>query len=570
MNKTRWNRKTGFLCLATLLTAGIAQFASIISANNTAQTLPFNQNWTNTALITANDDWSNVPGIVGYLGDIAATSTTNVDPRTLLADYSTVSAVDVIANQTNPDTQTSGGVGEFEIANPTVALQGSGTADAPHIIIYLSANGRSNIKFAANIRDIDASADDAVQQVDVQYRVGATGDFTSIPGGYIADATTAGTATQVTPLNLTLPAAANNQAQLQIRVITTNAVGSDEWIGIDDLIVTGDTSGGGTPTPTPTTPTPTPTTPTPTPVRDANVDMNGDGKSDWVITRNANGVKTWWVGYNGTLSTSDGQFGLPTDIATPEDFDGDNKDDLAVWRAGAQSTFYVYQSASNTVRIENFGITGDDPSVVGDFDGDNRADPAVYRKAATGTGQNFFYYLGSNNHPNRNITYVPWGGGPNVRPHSGDFDGDGKNDFSIYTQAGQFIILRSSNFAVEYINWGIGTEALVPGDFDGDGRSDFCVVRNTNNQLIWYILERDGGGTGAAGIPWGGTGDVLTPGDYDGDGRQDVAIWRGNATPSVPIFYVRQSSNNALLTFQWGQQNDAPSATWYVHEAGAF
>jgi hypothetical protein len=29
----------------------------------TPQTLPFSQNWTNTGLITANDDWSGVPGI---------------------------------------------------------------------------------------------------------------------------------------------------------------------------------------------------------------------------------------------------------------------------------------------------------------------------------------------------------------------------------------------------------------------------------------------------------------------------------------------------------------------------
>src|SRR5215203_5000168 len=100
------NQTRIFLCLLALLSLGIFQLVGndleIVNANNTAQTLPFTQNWTNTNLITTNDDWSGVPGIIGYLGDIAATSTTNVDPRTLLADYSTLSAVDVIANQTNP------------------------------------------------------------------------------------------------------------------------------------------------------------------------------------------------------------------------------------------------------------------------------------------------------------------------------------------------------------------------------------------------------------------------------------------------------------------------------------
>ena len=32
----------------------------------------FSQNWTNTGLITANDNWSGVPFIIGYLGDIDA------------------------------------------------------------------------------------------------------------------------------------------------------------------------------------------------------------------------------------------------------------------------------------------------------------------------------------------------------------------------------------------------------------------------------------------------------------------------------------------------------------------
>jgi len=36
-------------------------------ADNTAQFLPFSQNWVNTGLITTNDNWSGVPGIVGFL-----------------------------------------------------------------------------------------------------------------------------------------------------------------------------------------------------------------------------------------------------------------------------------------------------------------------------------------------------------------------------------------------------------------------------------------------------------------------------------------------------------------------
>ena len=107
------------LALAVALSAAIGA----AQADSTPQTLPFAQDWTDTGLITANDNWSNVPGILGYLGG-GLTSANGVDPQTVLgADAAGV--IDVIANQTNTSI-TNGGVAEFHIADPVVALQGSG------------------------------------------------------------------------------------------------------------------------------------------------------------------------------------------------------------------------------------------------------------------------------------------------------------------------------------------------------------------------------------------------------------------------------------------------------------
>jgi Bacterial Ig-like domain len=39
-------------------------------------------------------------------------------------------------------------------------------------------------------------------------------------------------ATLVTPIDVTLPTNANNQAKVQVRIMTTNAAGNDEWVGI--------------------------------------------------------------------------------------------------------------------------------------------------------------------------------------------------------------------------------------------------------------------------------------------------------------------------------------------------
>ena len=163
----------------------------------------FSQNWSNTGLITTNDNWSGVPYIIGFRGDDLTTAT-GTDARTITT---TSAVVDVIANQTNPTRNTSGGVTEFDgIANPTVALQGSGTADAPYLALYMDATGRSDIRVQANLRDIDGSVDDAAQQIAVQYRTSPTGPWLNAPGGYFADVTTGGTATQVTAVDIVLPA----------------------------------------------------------------------------------------------------------------------------------------------------------------------------------------------------------------------------------------------------------------------------------------------------------------------------------------------------------------------------
>jgi predicted extracellular nuclease/2',3'-cyclic-nucleotide 2'-phosphodiesterase (5'-nucleotidase family) len=204
---------------------------------------PLSQNWTDASLISTNDDWSGVPSIIGYLGE-EITGSTGVDPQTLTGDGTGVA--DVIANQTNPNTLSSGGVAEFAITNPTIALNGSGTADAPNIVLHLDATGRQNITVAFNARDLDGSADNAVQQIAVQYRVGSTGPWTNIPSGFVADATSGPSlATLVTPVSITLPAAVNNQSQVQVRIITANASGNDEWVGIDDIVADSQPISGG-------------------------------------------------------------------------------------------------------------------------------------------------------------------------------------------------------------------------------------------------------------------------------------------------------------------------------------
>ncbi|WP_445240352.1 Calx-beta domain-containing protein [Microcoleus vaginatus] len=210
------------------------------------------------------------------------------------------SPIDVNANQTNPNTFNTGGVAEFEIANPVVALTGSGTADAPFLLIYLNTVGVTNINVSFNLRDVDGSIDNAVQPVALQYRVGTSGNFINIPAGYVADASTGPSlATEVTPVNVTLPAGAHNQSQVQLRIITTNAVGNDEWIGVDDISITG-TPGGGEPTTTVTLQ-----------ATDANAAEAGQEPGTFRITRTGDTSAPLSVNY--TVATGTGQATNGTD-----------------------------------------------------------------------------------------------------------------------------------------------------------------------------------------------------------------------------------------------------------------
>lgn len=233
-----FGRKPVMAALSTLLAAGVAALVvNLAYANNTAQTLAFSQDWSNTGLISANDDWSSVPGIIGYSDNFAG-STVGVDPRTLTAAQTTQ---DVNANQTNPNITSIRGVAEFDIADDVVALAGDGFHDAPNIVLHLDTTGRQGVNVAYNLRDIDdASTGNAVMQVALQYRIGNAGAFTNVPAGYVADATTGpDAATLVTPVSATLPAAADNQSLVEVRIITANATGNEEWVGIDDISVTG-------------------------------------------------------------------------------------------------------------------------------------------------------------------------------------------------------------------------------------------------------------------------------------------------------------------------------------------
>jgi Tol biopolymer transport system component len=284
---------------------------------------------------------------------------------------------------------------------------------------------------------------------------------------------------------------------------------------------------------------------TPTSVNRTPFDFDGDGRADLSVFRPSNSF--WYLNGSQTGFTS-AQFGLTFDKLAPADYDGDGKTDIAVWRDEPadidRANFYILNSSTNTVRIEQFGRTGDDPSVVGDWDGDQKADVAVYRNGVGFEQRSHFYYRPSSQ-PGVNFVSLQWGVNGD-KPMRGDYDGDGKLDAAVFRPIDNVWYIRNSlNGALRSDYWGIASDKFVPADYDGDSKTDLAVVRNG----IWYIKQSSN--NQARYENFGLSTDVLVPADYDGDGKVDLAVFRDGQ------WYLSQSTSG-FTAQTFGNSTDQP------------
>jgi hypothetical protein len=139
----------------------------------------------------------------------------------------------------------------------------------------------------------------------------------------------------------------------------------------------------------------------------------------------------------------------------PADFDGDGSADLSVFRPGnGQAQFLTLDSGTNTINVQNFGLTGDIP-IDGDFDGDRRSDLAVFRPT---TGQWF-----TANSSNGGFSSQQWGLNGD-KPVPGDYDKDGKTDLAVWRPTeGNYYIIQSTNGVFVTTTWGLPGDIPISG-----------------------------------------------------------------------------------------------------------
>jgi len=227
-------------------------------------------------------------------------------------------------------------------------------------------------------------------------------------------------------------------------------------------------------------------------------------------------------------------FGLPTEQVsglTAVDIDGDSDLDMAVTRAGAQSSIYHNDGALSFPTPHSFarqalGSAPTSPTAIalGDLDGDRDLDLVIvadgldvtYRNDGSG-GLSPAGNLGASDDATAAVAL-------------GDMDGDGDLDL-VLGGRGQEQVWRN-NGAGSFspgasLGGGDDTRAVALGDLDGDGDLDLVVGNYNENSLIYL---NDGAGAFPASHRFDARWDNVTSlalGDLDRDGDLDIVAGSG-------------------------------------------
>ena len=228
--------------------------------------------------------------------------------------------------------------------------------------------------------------------------------------------------------------------------------------------------------------------------------------------------------------------------AATRDYFGTGKSNYVINNAvGGNIRWDILRNTTGTpaqTRRVTFGLSTDTP-VYGDFDGDLKQDIAVWREGTAANPQSYFYLLRSSQTPN-DFAAQPWGT-IGDKPIAGDFDGDGKTDFCVTRRINNqivWIILPSGGGAVRYLTFGLASDRENPAaaDFNGDGRDDLIVTRTDANGAMTHYIGDANTGALVLAQQWGNSSIAATSvlfGDYTGDSRADIAVNYG-ACPSNP------------------------------------
>jgi hypothetical protein len=278
------------------------------------------------------------------------------------------------------------------------------------------------------------------------------------------------------------------------------------------------------------------------------LNFDGDHKADISVFRPSTGE--WFIRPSHTPESFwQIRWGVPTDVVVPADYDGDGRIDVAVWRPSqgtSEGIWYIVPSSAQpgSYQVRQWGVQTDRPYPA-DYDGDGKEDIAVWRPDSG------IWYVLPTGSPGT-YTSTQWGLATDI-PVAADYDGDGRTDIAVWRPGmGVWYIMPSSKPGTyDSTQWGVSTDIPVPADYDGDGKTDIAVWRPSEGN--WYILTTNS--PGYTRTQWGVPTDIPVPFDYDGDGKTDIAVWR----PGTGVWYILPSSSpGTYVGIRWGVPSDVP------------
>jgi len=297
-------------------------------------------------------------------------------------------------------------------------------------------------------------------------------------------------------------------------------------------------------------------------------DFNGDGKDDLATFTRSDTADVYVAlssgqGFRSAAVKWHEAFCYGDEIPLVGDFNGDRKDDIAAFTRGDTGDVYVALSTGKGFRTAKMKwhdafCYGDEIPLVGNFNGDRKDDIAVFTRGNTGD-----VYVALSTGKGFRSSAVKWHDtfcyGSEV-PLVGDFNGDRKDDIVTFPRGhtGDVYVALSTGREFSGSGWKwhdtfcYGDEIPLAGDFNGDGRDDIATFTRGSSADV-YVALSTGRGFSGSGWKWHDEfcsgSDLPALGDFNADGKVDLARFTRGGTGDV---FVALGTTKYMLHENWG------------------